>query len=99
MWGDQVKLHDAIKRPLITEKNSMMAENGVYVFEVDRQATKADVKKAVEKFFRVKVSSVNTSICRGRSTRTRLGVGKIPYWKKAMVRLAPGEKISLFEGA
>ena len=88
-----------IKRPLITEKNSMMAENDIYVFEVDRKATKTDVKTAVEKHFRVKVRSVKTSVCRNRPKRTRIGVGKVRYWKKAMVKLAPGEKITIFEGA
>ena len=88
-----------IKRPLITEKNSMMAENDIYVFEVDRKASKTDVKAAVEKYFRVKVKSVKTSVCRNRPKRTRIGVGKVRYWKKAMVKLAPGEKITIFEGA
>lgn len=88
-----------IKRPLVTEKNSLLAEKGVYVFEVDKKATKTDIKKAIEKFFQVKVDSVNTSVCRGRSRRTRLGVSRVQYWKKAMVRLKAGEKITLFEGA
>ena len=88
-----------LKKPLITEKNSFMAEYGVYVFEVDKKATKTDVKKAVEKFFRVKVDSVRTSVCRGRSRKTRMGESKVKYWKKAMVKLAEGEKIKLFEGA
>lgn len=91
-------MYYTIKKPLITEKNSLLAEEGVYVFEVDRKATKTDVRSAVEKFFRVKVKSVRTSVCRGRSRRTKLGVGKVRYWKKAMVKLAPGEKITLFEG-
>jgi len=42
---------------------------------------------------------VRTAVCRGRATRTRGGVGKVNYWKKALVKLAPGEKIALFEGA
>ncbi|NQY99291.1 MAG: 50S ribosomal protein L23 [Bdellovibrionales bacterium] len=88
-----------LKKPLITEKNSMMAEDGVYVFEVDKAATKTEIKSSVEKYFRVKVDSVRTSICRGRAKRTRLGVGRVKYWKKAMVKLKEGEKISLFEGA
>lgn len=77
----------------------MMAETGVYVFEVDKKANKSEIKKAVEKSFRVKVKSVRTVICRGRAKRTRLGVGRVQYWKKALVRLNSGEKISLFEGA
>lgn len=88
-----------IKRPLVTEKNSMMAEKGVYVFEVEKKATKTEIKKAVEKFFHVKVASVNTALCRGRGKRTKFGVGRPETWKKAMVRLNKGEKISLFEGA
>lgn len=83
----------------MTEKNSLMAENNVYVFEVDKKATKPEIKKAVEKAFRVKVASVKTAVCRGRASRNKFGYGKVPYWKKAMVKLAPGEKISLFEGA
>ena len=92
-------MHYLIKRPLVTEKNSLLAEKGVYVFEVDKKATKTDIKKAIEKFFRVKVDSVNTSVCRGRARRTRLGISRVQYWKKAMVRLKAGEKITLFEGA
>lgn len=88
-----------LKKPLITEKNSLMAEDGVYVFEVDQKATKTEIKSSVEKYFRVKVDSVRTSVCRGRARRTRLGVGRVKYWKKAMVKLKEGEKISLFEGA
>jgi len=92
-------MHYVIKRPLVTEKNSILAENGVYVFEVDKKATKTEIKKAVEKFFRVRVSSVNTAMCRGRGKRTKFGVSKPETWKKAMVRLVKGEKIGLFEGA
>jgi len=92
-------MYYVIKRPLITEKNSILAEKGVYVFEVDKTATKEDIKKAVEKYFRVKVANVNTAMCRGRTKRTKFGVGKAQAWKKAMVRLNKGEKISLFEGA
>lgn len=88
-----------IKKPLVTEKNSLMAENGVYVFEVDRQATKTEIRNSIEKYFDVRVSSVRTSICRGRARKTKLGVGKVKYWKKAMVKLKEGEKITLFEGA
>ena len=92
-------MYYVIKRPLVTEKNSLLAEKGVYVFEVDRQANKEAIKRAVEKYFRVKVQSVNTSICRGRTKRTRLGVSQPLVWKKALVRLKAGEKITLFEGA
>ena len=92
-------MYHVIKRPLVTEKNSVLAEQGVYAFEVERKATKTDIKNAVEKFFRVKVASVNTAVCRGRVKRTKFGVGQALTWKKALVRLKKGEKISLFEGA
>ena len=92
-------MYHVIKRPLVTEKNSVLAEQGVYAFEVEKKATKTDIKNAVEKFFRVKVASVNTAVCRGRAKRTKFGVGQALTWKKALVRLKKGEKISLFEGA
>jgi large subunit ribosomal protein L23 len=89
-----------IKRPLITEKNSWLAEKGVYVFEVDTKAEKPEIKKAIEKSFSVKVASVRTAVCRGRSKKNRQGVMSTPTkWKKAWVCLEPGQKIGLFEGA
>lgn len=92
-------MYEVIKKPLVSEKNSILAENGVYVFEIDKAATKPEVKYAVEKLFRVKVLSVKTAVCRGRAKRSKLGLSVAKYWKKAMVRLAPGEKIAFFEGA
>lgn len=93
-------MYFVIKKPIVTEKNSILSErDNVYVFEVDKKATKTEVKAAIEKFFRVKVQDVRTAVCRGKSRRTKLGASKVKYWKKAMVRLKPGEKISLFEGA
>ena len=87
-----------IRKPLITEKNTVHNAAGVYVFEVELEATKPAIQKAIEADFGVKVESVKTTICRGRAKMTRFGAGKIPYWKKAFVRLAPGEKIAMFEG-
>lgn len=92
-------MYHLIKRPIVTEKNSRLSESGVYVFEVDKVSTKAQIRQAVEKAFRVKVDSVRTAVCRGRSRRTKLGQGRVQYWKKALVKLSPGEKITLFEGA
>lgn len=88
-----------IKAPLITEKNTYHSAAGVYVFEVDGQANKLDIRKAVEKNFGVKVDSVRTSNCRGHSKQTRFGLTKSPHWKKAFVKLKAGEKIAIFEGA
>jgi large subunit ribosomal protein L23 len=92
-------MYTVIRKPLVSEKNSMLAEHGVYVFETDKQASKVEIKNAVEKLFRVKVKSVRTAVCRSRTTRSRGGVSATKYWKKAMVRLVPGEKIAMFEGA
>lgn len=88
-----------IKNPLVTEKNNTMAEKQTYVFKVDRKADKNQIRASVEKYFGVKVISVRTAVCRGRSRRTSRGLGRVPYWKKAIVRLKEGEKINVFEGA
>ena len=88
-----------IKKPLISEKLTALAETGIYGFEVDRRATKTEIKSTFEKHFDVKVESVKTIVCRGRSKRTTHGATKPKYWKKALIKLKPGEKITLFEGA
>ena len=88
-----------IKKPLITEKNTIHNAAGVYVFEVIKEATKTEIQAAVEKGFGVKVEGVRTVNCRARSKTNKFGQGRVPHWKKAFVRLAPGEKIALFEGA
>lgn len=90
---------EVIKKPLISEKLTILAESGIYGFEVDKNATKTQIKNTFEKNFDVKVESVRTIVCRGRSKRTAKGTTKAKYWKKALVKLKAGEKISLFEGA
>lgn len=87
-----------IKKPLITEKNTLHNAAGVYVFEVAIDSNKTEIKAEVEKNFKVKVDSINTSIGRGRPKATKFGMGRTPRWKKAYVKLAAGEKIALFEG-
>ena len=87
-----------IKKTLVTEKASFLAEKGVYVFKVDRKASKTIIKKHVEKYFDVKVDNVNTVIARTKGGRTRKGVKPVRYYKKAFVKLKKNEKISLFEG-
>lgn len=87
-----------IKKPLVTEKTNLLAEKGIYVFKVSRPVNKTLIKDQIEKYFQVKVESIKTSICRNRGKKTRLGVGRVKYWKKAFVRLKAGEKISVFEG-
>ncbi len=91
-------MYQIIKRPLMTEKNSMIQANNTYAFEVDRKANKLQVRKAVEQLFQVKVVSVRTSIGRNRKRRTGTNFSRVRYTKKALVKLAPGDKIGLFEG-
>jgi large subunit ribosomal protein L23 len=69
-----------------------------FVFEVDKRARKDEIKKAIEKNFQVKVEEVRTQVCRNRARRTGKALSAVRYWKKAYVKLAPGEKIGLFEG-
>jgi large subunit ribosomal protein L23 len=90
---------DVVKRPLITEKaERAREEHRHYAFEVHRDATKIQVKNAVEKLFNVHVESVRTSIARGKNKRVGRSVGQRPNWKKAVVTLKEGETIALFEG-
>jgi large subunit ribosomal protein L23 len=96
MLADQ----DVVRRPLITEKSERAREeNQQYAFEVHRDATKIQVKSAVEKLFNVHVTGVRTSIARGKNKRVGRNVGRRPNWKKAVVTLKEGESIALFEGA
>jgi large subunit ribosomal protein L23 len=90
---------EIIKKPLLTEKNTVHSSAGVYAFEVDMRSDKTDVKSAIEKAFGVKVAKVRTMMVRDRA-RSRMGrrVSGVRHWKKALVQLAAGEKIKLFEG-
>lgn len=93
-----MNIYDVIKKPLVTEKSSVQKEAlNTYAFEVNKDATKADVKGAVEGLFDVKVRSVNTLIQRGKIRRFGKGMGRTKAWKKAVVTLADG-KIELFDG-
>ena len=92
-----MKPTDVIRRPLITEKTTVARETSpVVVFEVARDATKIDVKRAVEKLFGSKVASVRTQIMHGKIKRQGRFAGARPDWKKAWVRLKPGEKVPEF---
>jgi large subunit ribosomal protein L23 len=88
-----------IKKPLVTEKNTILAAADTYAFEVDVKSSKIQIKAAIETAFQVKVLEVRTLNCRGRVRRTMRGPSKVSYWKKAFVRLAPNQKIHIFEGA
>lgn len=88
-----------IKRPIISEKSTTFTEAGGYTFEVEPKATKIDIKKEIELRFNVEVTAVNTLNVRGRSKASKYGRGKVPNFKKALVKLKAGQKIALFEGA
>ena len=92
-------LYEVLRRPLITEKSTTLQIEGKYAFEVDKRATKPQIKQAVEKAFDVKVTAVNIIMNPGKTRR--LGRRELPAhpWKKAIVTLQPGDSIELFEGA
>jgi large subunit ribosomal protein L23 len=92
-------LEKVLVRPLIlTEKGNRMRENmGKYLFEVAPEATKVEIRQAVEQLFDVKVKSVRTMIVRGKAARLGRKRVQRPAWKKAIVTLAEGSKIEYFE--
>ena len=90
-------LYTTIRRPLITEKALITRETeGSLVFEVAIEATKTEVKQAVEKLFHVKVASIRTSNMEGKERRRGRFSGYNANWKKAYVRLKAGEKVPDF---
>jgi large subunit ribosomal protein L23 len=94
-------LYDVIRRPLITEKTTLLKETQhALCFEVHKDATKPEIKRAVETLFSVKVRTVRVSNVHGKVKRQGRFAGKRPDWKKAYVVLKPGEKmIEFFEQA
>ena len=86
-------------RPVVSEKTTGLMEYRTYVFVIDPKATKVDVRNAVEQAFNVKVTNVNTLNRKGKSTRNRRTgvVGSRPGTKRAIVTLAEGDTINLFE--
>ncbi len=90
---------DIIIKPIITEKSMSGLQENKYTFKVAKNANKIEIAKAVEELFDVKVASVNTMNCRGRSKRVGMSRGVTPSWKKAIVTLAEGSKtIEFFDG-
>jgi large subunit ribosomal protein L23 len=92
------KQYDVIRRPIITEKATMASESGAVVFEVAMEATKTEIKAAVEAVFGVKVTAVNTTISKGKTKRFRGRPGERKDIKKAYVRLAEGNTIDVQTG-
>ncbi|MEY4779164.1 MAG: hypothetical protein RLZZ607_477 [Pseudomonadota bacterium] len=90
--------YDLIKKPIITEKATMASENGAVVFQVAMDATKPQIKEAVEAIFSVKVKAVNTTITKGKSKKFRGRAGERSDKKKAYVTLEAGNTIDVSTG-
>lgn len=92
-----MKATDVIRRPLITEKTTTVREDGLtLVFEVNRDANKIDIKRAVELLFGSKVQAVRAALAHGKFKRQGRYSGRRSDWKKAYVRLREGEKLPDF---
>jgi large subunit ribosomal protein L23 len=102
---------EIIKRPLLTEKGTLLKETGgqpgevdpetlkaQLLFEVARDANKIEIRHAVEKLWNVDVLSVRTAVVRGKEKRMGRYIGRRSNWKKAVVTIAPGQNIEFFEG-
>ena len=91
-------LYDVLRRPLVTEKNTILQAQNKYAFEVAKEANKPQIKQAVEKAFKVKVTTVNVTKVSGKMRRVGRRMVLTRPWKKAVVTLRPGDKIEFFEG-
>ncbi|TET81346.1 50S ribosomal protein L23, partial [candidate division TA06 bacterium] len=87
-----------LRRPVITEKATYLQQENKYVFEVARGASKPQIRDAVEKAFKVKVAKVTVMTVSGKTKRMGRREITSPSWKKAIVSLEPGYKVSFFEG-
>jgi large subunit ribosomal protein L23 len=93
-----MNVYEVLRRPLITEKTTVLQERNKYAFEIADKATKHEVKVAVEKAFKVNVTKVNIVNYHGKQKKLGRRVMLTPSWKKAVVTLIPGQKIEFFEG-
>ncbi len=91
-------LYEVLRRPVITEKGTVLQSQNKYAFEVAGGANKPQIKQAVEKAFGVKVTAVNVMTMRGKMRRVGRRQVLTPSWRKAVVTLKPGDKIEIFEG-
>lgn len=90
---------DVIIMPLLTEKGATLEEQENQVlFKVHRRANKVQIRDAVERLFKVRVTKVRTQVVRGKVVRRGRFAGRRPNWKKAIVSLADGETIEFFQG-
>jgi large subunit ribosomal protein L23 len=94
-----VEARQVIIEPVVSEKSYALMADGKYTFRVDERAHKTQIARAVEEVFEVRVTAVRTAKVRSKPKRRGLNSGRTRSWKKAIVQLAPGERIELFEGA
>jgi len=90
--------YEVVRRPLITEKATLMKDHNRYAFEVVKKANKRQIKEAVELSFKVNVVKVRVMNVPGKMRRIGRRYVMTPSWKKAVVTLEPGQKIEFFEG-
>jgi large subunit ribosomal protein L23 len=93
-----VPAHQILIKPLVTEKGNLLAGSNQYLFEVAKNTNKVEVKKAVEMIYHVKPTSVNIVNVGGKKVRYGRSFGVMKNWKKAIVTLKEGDKISVYEG-
>jgi large subunit ribosomal protein L23 len=92
-----VNIHEVIRAPVVTEKSDQVrVTENAYTFEVDRRASKTEIKAAVKQFFHVDVVDIRTAVVRGKFKRVGQSIGQRPNWKKAVVVLKEGQSIDLF---
>jgi len=94
-----MNFEDVLIEPILSEKATALREQGKYTFKVATEATKTQIKEAVRKLFNVKVVDCTTINVMGKIKRVRSKPGRTASYKKAIVKLAPGETIKVFEGA
>lgn len=89
---------DIIVKPIVTEKSVTLMEENKYTFKVSMSANKIEIKNAIQEIFKVKVVDVNTMRVSGKKKRMGRTEGRTSDWKKAIVKLAEGDQIEIFEG-
>ena len=95
----KIKDHrDVLIAPVVSEKSYGLLDENKYTFLVDPRANKTQIKIAVEQIFGVKVLSVNTINRQGKTRRTRYGLGRRANTKRAIISVAPGDRIDIFQG-
>ncbi|MDQ5986464.1 MAG: 50S ribosomal protein L23 [Syntrophus sp. SKADARSKE-3] len=94
-----MELYNVIKKVLITEKSTIVKDGwNQYIIAVDNRANKIEIASAVEKLFKVRVLKVRTMNMSGKKKRVGKTIGEKPSWKKAVVTLAEGNRIEIYEG-